>query len=182
MLKKILICMFFALFFWGCSQVPKPASHKFTHQTKVEASEHWNIFAKDIGLNIAEAITQGDISNPSITFLPNNNSPFCRAFRSFLGTHFIKSGIDIKEIDMADYQLDWSVQVVKNEGPRASTYSPPGSATFVALLGYGVYKIFDNSSSAANVIALGIALDIIKEVMEYNSIPLPKNEVIINVS
>ncbi len=183
MLNKILLYMFLSLFFFGCSQVPKPVPHQFvTTQKKIQASEHWNIFAKDIANNIAIEIKQENVSNTSISFIPNDNSPFCRAFRSFLGTHFIKSGVALKEVDMADYQLDWSVQTVTHEGTRVLPPSPPGTNTLIALLGYGVYKIIDKNSFAVGVITTGVALDIVKAFYQINSVALPKNEIIINVS
>lgn len=169
------------MFFWGCSQVPKPTSHSFSTQKKMQAGDHWNIFAKDIGHTVVKEIKKEGYGN-SISLAPNNNSSFCRAFRSFLSTCFIKSGIDIKQDDASDYQLDWSVQGITHKGSRNSRILPPGHNTFIASLGYGVYKLLDNSSSGAGYIAAAAAADIIYELHKAGSIKLPKNEIIINVS
>ncbi len=174
--------MFLSLFFVGCSQVPKPGSHQYSVQTKFEASEHWNIFARDIGNNITQAIKPEDSPYSSIAFIPNDNSPFCRAFRSYLATYLTQAEMTLKEIDTADYQLDWSVQTVTHDAVRKPAKDFPGSNTLVALLGVGIYKLFDDHSTAAGVIASGLLLDMAKEVYQYNSITLPKNEIIISVS
>jgi len=184
MLNKILLCIISGLFFFGCSQVPKPVPHSLDTQKKIQASEHWNIIAKDVALNISAAIKKQETSSDtSIHFLPNDNSPFCRGFRSFLATHFIKSGMDLKEIDMADYQLDWSVQAVKQEGKRVPSGLPTGTTTSLALLSTGLYKIFDkNSSAIPGIIAASVAMDLTKEIYDIYSMPLPENEIILNVS
>ena len=176
----IWICL--CLFFWGCSEVPKPILHDFTTQKKIQASSHWNVLAEDIGADVLNVIRQENTSTPSIAFSPNNNSPFCRAFRSFLGTYFVNSGIDIKENNNADYQLNWAVQVIKHEGERSSSGSFPGKNTLVAMLGSGVYKIVDSGSVGAGVIGGAVVLDLIQEVYNINRIDLPKNEILINIS
>jgi hypothetical protein len=100
-----------------------------------------------------------------------------------VATHLTNAEMTLKEIDKADYQLDWSVQTVTHDGIREPAKSFPGSYTLAALLGVGVYKLFDDHSSAnAGIIAAGIMADIIKEVYQLNSITLPKNEIIISVS
>ena len=180
MKKMIWICL--CLFFWGCSEVPKPTSHEFTTQKKIQASSHWNVLAKDIGADILNVIRQENTSNPSIAFSPNNTSPFCRAFRSFLGTYFVNSGIDIKEMESADYQLDGSVQVIKHEGERVSSDRFPGKNILFAMLGYGVYKLVDNASVGAGIIGGVAALDLIQEFYKIDEIDLPKNEILINIS
>ena len=180
--KMIWICLCLCLFSLGCSEVPKPTSHNFTTQKKIQATSHWNVIAEDIGADIFNVIKQKNTSNPSIAFFPNNNSPFCRAFRSFLGTYFVNSGIDIKEIDNADYQLDWSVQVIKHEGERVSSDGFPAKNTVFAMLGYGVYKIVDSASVGAGIIGGVAALDLIHEFYKTEEITLPKNELLINVS
>lgn len=178
--KMIWICL--CLLLCGCSQVPKPTSYEFTSQKKIQAASHWNVLAEDIGKGVLNVISRGAKSNPSIAFVLNNNSPFCRSFRSFLGTYFVNSGIEIKETGNADYQLDWSVQAIKHEGKRISSDRFPGTNILVAVLGYGVYKIFDSGSAGAGIVGGGVALDALYELHKINKVTLPKNEVLINVS
>lgn len=180
MLKKMFICILLSMFFWGCSQVPKPTSHPFSTQKKIQAGDHWNMFAKDIGQTVVKEIKKEGYGN-SISLTPNNNSSFCRAFRSFLSTYFIHSGIDIKKEETSDYQLDWAVQGITHKDSRTSSHLP-GSNTLIASLGYGVYKLFDNSSTGASYIAAAAAADIAYELYKAGSIKLPRNEIIINVS
>ncbi|NWH05973.1 hypothetical protein [Desulfobacter latus] len=180
MVRYLLTCLLIGIVFVGCSQVPKPVSFQATRQKKMQASEHWNIFAKDISNAVMAEIHKKGYIDGSITFIPNDNSNFCRIFRSFLGTQFLHRGLQLKSIDDAEYQIDWSVQLVQHDSSRVPPKLP--SSTMIASLGSGVYKLFEDSSAYAGTIAAAASLDIIEHVYHNDSVKLPHNEVIINVS
>lgn len=180
MMKQLVICLIIGIVFVGCSQVPKPASYKWANQKKMQAAEHWRIFAKDISSQVLNQIKIEGADSDSLTFIPNNNSSFCRGFRSFLGTEFTKSQIQLISPDDAGYQLDWSVQVLQHKASRVEPSLPKN--TIIASLGYGVYKLFDDSTEAAAAIGTGVALDILEHVYDNGSVKLPHNEIIINLT
>ena len=180
MIRKFFICLFIGIVFVGCSQVPKPTSYQLTKQKKMQAAEHWRIFAKDISNSVVTQIDKDGFETKSLTFLPNNNSAFCRSFRSFLGTGFTKSQIQLKPVEDADYQLDWSVHVLQHNTAREQPKSPTN--TIYASLGYGVYKLLDDATEAAAAIGTGVALDLFESVYNVDSVKLPHNEIIINIT
>lgn len=175
---SLLICFF--MFVIGCSPTPKPASYSHNPQQKMQASRHWRVFAKDIGHSLSKNIS--DKKRQSVYIKTNNNSPFCRAFRSFIATDLVNSGVSINEDNKESYTLAWSVQSVKHDGPRKVDQSFFGENTLVASLGYGVYKVFEESTTASQFIATGVAADIVQEIYDTKNMKLPKNEVIINVT
>ena len=177
MLKNLLIYIGIISSLIGCAQTPQPVGHQFSTQKKRQASAHWQALANDIGNNIVDKIGTG----ATINFIPNNNSAFCRGFRSFLTTDMVNAGVTPASFDMAEFNLDWSVQIVSHEGLREKSQYPKG--TLFAALGYGVYKLLDsNSSSLLAAIGTGAALDLAEQIYRIDAITLPKNEIILNVS
>lgn len=184
MLLRLIVFLIFLSFFslcFGCSQTPKPSSHIFTTQKKLQATKHWKIIASDISAKIKNKIKKEKINQKVIKIINTDNSSFSRSFKSFLSTSLIKSGIDISNNPITEYTLDWSVQCVNHNANR-STSNFPGINTAVAMLGYGLYKVYDDSTDFAKVASTAFGLDIVKEYGETKKITLPDNEIILNVT
>lgn len=169
----ILLSIFFII---SCSSVPKPVSHKFTTQKKLEATHHWQILAKDfaeqfalivkddnVAGNFASPIQFGhavgneptDSQSPSLSvgnypyiyIQTNDVSAFGKAFRNNLITELIGLGYHIAYSPHESAAiLRWSVQKVYHNANRIAS-GFPGSKTLAVALGYGVYKVFDHNSA-----------------------------------
>ena len=117
-MKQFFICLLIGIVFTGCSQIPKPTSYQSTNQKKMQAAEHWNLFAKDISNQISLQIKSEGADSEGLAIIPNDNSAFCRSFRSFLSTELTKSQIQLKSDTDAVYQLDWAIQTLQHKAYR----------------------------------------------------------------
>ncbi|MCG8568208.1 MAG: hypothetical protein MI747_24330 [Desulfobacterales bacterium] len=179
MFRNILISIVVLVFVAGCSEVPKPVSHRMTVQKKIQAAQHWQAISQDIGRTMIQATQQSPFQ--SIALLPNDNSSFCQASRSFLATYFINQGKALENRHIADCQLDWSVQNVHHTQSGKSR-GWPGKTTTLAAIGYGVYKMIDDGSTSLAVVGTGMAADLGYELYKAGTVSLPRNEIIINVT
>lgn len=169
----------------GCSQTPAPISRPYTTQDKLQAAEHWRIIAQDISTDISQMIKMTDLENYQnrhVQILKRDGSPFSNALESFLVTDLTHLGLDVDRDSANDYQLYWSVQSVTHEEPRQFTSPPFGTFTAAGALGYGVYKIFDDSTKFARAVTAGASADILKELIFLSQVKLPKNEIVVNVT
>ncbi len=169
----------------GCSQTPAPISRPYTTQNKLQAAQHWRIIAQDISTDISQMIKMSDLENyhsRHVQILKTDGSPFSKALESFLVTDLTHLGLNVDRDYAHDYQLYWSVQSVTHKEPRQFTSPPFGTFTAAGALGYGVYKIFDESTDFARAVTAGASADIMKELLFLSQIKLPKNEIIVNVT
>ncbi len=181
----ILLSLFFVV---SCSSVPKPITHEFSTQKKIEASQHWEILAKDFAKQITtvmqekpwplmkspgfghavenepdlpETGTGLPVDLPYIYIQTNDVSDFGKSFRTYLITELSKCGYPISRTPKDALMVRWSVNKVRHDADRiASAF--PASNTMAVALGYGIYKLFDSNSSALpGLIAAGATLDLI---------------------
>lgn len=186
----------------SCTAVPKPINREFTDQKKLEASQHWEILAEDFAQQIAATMPEKlllpansdgsgtgymngsnlsatggaqSVELPYIYLQTNDLSDFGRTFRSYVVTELSKRGFPIAHTSQEGALVArWSVSKIKHDADRtASGFPVTGTAS--AILGYGVYKIIDSSSSAfAGVLAAGAAYDLINSSGDYlfpNNVP-----------
>jgi hypothetical protein len=172
----------------SCSPVPRPISHQFTTQTKIEAAQHWEVLAQDFAKQTvssmmadplwvlqnekAENMYIEDVKSPdtnmalysevpSIYLQTTDLSDFGKSFRSYLITEITKLGYPIAHKPEGAVIARWSVNKIQHHAERMSS-AWPGAGTAASLLGYGIYKIIDNSSSDfVGVLAAGIAYDLV---------------------
>jgi len=132
------------IFIVSCSYTPKPISHQFSTQKKIQAAEHWEILAKDFAKQIASSAQIQGVS-PSIYVQDNDVSDFGRAFRGYLITELFGLGCNIAYVPDGALNARWSVKKIYHKAERkASAF--PATRTITSALGYGIYKIFDSSS------------------------------------
>lgn len=175
------LCMFAV----GCSQTPVPVSRPYSTQDKLQASQHWQVIAQDLSWEISEMLKMADqanLQNRHIQILNRDASPFSQALESFLVTDMTHLGLQVNRQDAEDYQLYWSVQSVTHKEKRDFTSPPFGSFTALSALGYGVYKVYDDSTDFAATVATGLAADLAKELYYLNQLDLPHNEIIVNIT
>ncbi|MEA3468336.1 MAG: hypothetical protein U9R57_08965 [Thermodesulfobacteriota bacterium] len=182
----------------SCSPVPKPIPHEFTHQTKMEAAQHWGVLARDFATQIAASIQEkplpltnsegsefgymnGPDSGRTFVELPyiylqtNDVSDFGKTFRSYVITELSRLGYPIAHTSPEGALIArWSVSKINHDANRIAS-GFPATWTASSLIGYGVYKILDHTSSAyAGVLAAGVALDVINSSGDYlfpNNVP-----------
>ena len=177
-------------FIASCSPAPKPISHEFTTQKKIEASQHWEILAKDFTNQItltmkgnhwalqnagighaqeSEPVSSktGEVSGdlPYIYLQTNDVSNFGKVFRSYLITALSNNGYYISNTPKGAVTARWSVKKINHEAVRIAS-GVPGGNTFIAIIGHGVFKLFDSSASLG-IVASGIALDLLQNTGEY---------------
>lgn len=199
-MKKIFLALGACLWMlsYSCSPVPKPMSPPFTFQKKLQSVYHWELMARDIAKQTIEVLKQ---EHPLIlqegfghafenddnaqkdygvlrasgwerVYIPNNDtSPFGKSFCTLLKTELVKHGVGLSHTPKNAVKISWSVDKIKHEADRAPN-AAPGSRSFLALLGYDVYKIWDHGSTAAGLVTAGIALDALDS---FEISPIPKN-------
>lgn len=163
----------------GCGKQPKPANFQFSFQKKIQAANHWEIMAYDLASDIQKSGPFYHVIGNTVSIVPNDNSPFTKAFRSFLTTYFVNKGNPVND-KFNDTKINWTLQLVEHEANRRPDQYP-GMFTMAYALGYGVYKVWDNSSSVApGILAAAVAADITRQVVDLGTIKVPKNEIIVN--
>jgi hypothetical protein len=98
------------------SEVPVPSNFVTSKQLKLQATDHWNIIAKDVAKNIADVYQ----SDTPIWIEPNHNaSPFEQVFRQQLTTALNNHGLKVL-IEPTDrfYQLNIDTQVLRFSADR----------------------------------------------------------------
>ncbi|MFT5728454.1 MAG: hypothetical protein ACI8PB_002608 [Desulforhopalus sp.] len=171
----------------SCSSVPKPITREFTHQKTLEASEHWGVLAQDFAAQIAAimqatplTLTTSDGAAP--TYMNEDNSPvtgdgaivelpfiylqtndvsdFGKTFRNYLITELTKLGYPIAYTPEGALLARWSVGKIYHDADRtASGFAATG--TSAALIGYGIYKIVEDTSSLFPLaLAAGVVYDL----------------------
>ena len=167
------------LMMMGCSRQPQPSSFQFSTQKKIQAAHHWEVLVNDLTNDLIKSKQLQEKLTAPLTIMPDDNSSFTRTFRSFLITHFVNLGVKLND-SASNLKLDWSLQLVEHNADRKNQ-SLPGQHTGLFALSYGVYRVGEHSL-AGGLLAGSVALDIAKEVYEFDNIELPASEVIVNVS
>lgn len=167
-MKKVLILLaLFSFAFFGCSPAPHLCHPEFSYQKKIEAAHHWEILAEDFSKQIAasletengQTVSASGLDKPHIYIQTNDLSPFGKAFRSNLVNELLSFGYHIAHRPDDALTLRWSVQKISHKADRRMS-SFPGAFTAITALGYGVYKIFDESTAFAATITTGAVIDL----------------------
>ncbi len=164
----------------GCSKTPVPSSYPYSTQKQMQAAEHWQILAKDIGNDISLLTGSENFISQPLSVTTYDNSPFSQAFRSLLTTELVNSGIRLTN-SSGGYELYWSVQQVSHQTSRSHTKVPPGTYLGMSALGYGVYKLWTDSTQFAEFLAVGAGAEALRG-LAYLDTKLPHNEIIININ
>ncbi len=174
----------------GCSQSPVPVSHQYSFQPKMQAAKHWQVLAQDVSNDVSQMFQMieeefpgtGAIHVKPVSIIKRESSSFSNALESFMLTDLTHLGAKVDNQADDAYQIYWSVQSVEHDAPRSFNRTPPGTFTAVGALGYGVYKIFRDSTRFAQAVTTGAVLDIASGFSQFAFQELPKNEVIVNIT
>ncbi len=169
-------------FLWSCAQKPKPVSFLFETQKKLQAARHWEVLVSDFGSDITASPDLAPMLAGPVKILPNDNSSFGRAFRSFWTTWLVDAGARVTSLDQGSMKLDWSVQCVEH-GDTGGNRDFPGTGLVMTGIGYGVYKAWGSSSDATlGIFASGAAAAATEEIGQASAVDMPRNEIIVNVN
>jgi hypothetical protein len=106
-------------------------------------------------------INPWEIEIPPIYLQTNDLSEFGRTFRNYLITEITKLGYPIAHSPEGAVKARWSVNKVYHNADRTASRWP-GTMTGASLIGYGIYKLAENSSSAFPAILAGaVAVDLL---------------------
>ena len=180
--KHIILILFcLGIIFMGCAKQPKSENFFFSRQKKLQATHHWEILAKDLTSEIKKSKQLKLALGHSVSIVPNDNSSFTQAFRSFLITYLMNSGIQVND-KYDGTKINWSLQLVEHQAHRG--FDPyPGSFSMAYALGYGVYKVEKASSRVTpGLLAATVAADVAAQVVNLDTRKVPGSEFIINFS
>lgn len=167
-MRSFYSCCLMLTFLCSCvSGIPDPTSYPYSKQKKMQASQHWEVLAKDlanrinneliISDNIHKAVfvkeTCGDESLPCP---PNETSSFNEAFRDLLITNLVDFGIPTnsrQEDD--DIEVQYKVQVVLQNTDRMRTIQPGLLTALSAAI-----TVFRHAPTDVIILATGVAVDI----------------------
>jgi len=99
------------------------------------------------------------VSSPYIYIQTNDVSDFGKAFKTYLITELSKQGYFITNSPEGALKVNWSVNKIRHKANRQASFL--GKYTATALIGSGIYKLFDSSSAYWGVLATGAALDLL---------------------
>lgn len=195
---------------FGCSPTPRPLVAPFSFQKKLQSVHHWDLLAKDIATQVVDtikkehpvishgipeqAIEDGGseqkayaIQKPGWDRIHVSNidiSPFGRALRPLLMTKLVNHGLKLSNTPKNSMRISWSVVKTTHRSRRIAA-SVPGAKVFLALLGRGVYKIWDHGSGSttANIAATSVAFELAETALPAATpIFVPHTEVLITFS
>ena len=109
------------VFMASCAQVPKEASYPITYQEKMQASEHWQLLAKDTTNRAKSLFGQ----KGAIYVYDQDSSPFGEALRTFLTVELQNQGMAPSYDPNSPYALVWKVQNVTHQADRRNTPGLP---------------------------------------------------------
>ena len=150
-----------AVFVTGCAKSPIPLAENFerTSQHKVRSAGHWELVARDVVAQTSAFMENRGVT-PGLAYYvaePANASSFDKAFRQFLITEMVNSGLPVSQDSSAPIQVTYDTQVVRHDSHRP--YFIPGQYTMLAtglLAAYGVSTAHVDLQRAAGVgLAIG---------------------------
>ena len=198
MFKRVLglnVCLVILLAIGGCyygpevpakpvtSQIPVPNGFRLSTQQKIQAVQHWKLLAEDVADLIKKKIENGyhDTRIP-IYVAPSGITPFEKAFHDLLLTRLVETGLDVSNQPKGNLQLSFDIQVITHHNKILRT----GAVVYKSLApGFFVrrdtplYGPEKRTGEAENLLQ-GAELN--AEAGEYNTIELPKNEIIVTSS
>lgn len=167
-MRLFLIFLFLLPLFASCSsRLPEPITYPYSQQHKMQASEHWEILARDLANrinnelilsdNIETAVyvkpTCGDESHPCSA---NETSTFNEAFRDLLITGLYDYGIPTQSKPAAEaIEVLYKVQVVRHNTNRTRSLQPGILTTLSSAV-----LVLRNAPSELILLASGVASEI----------------------
>lgn len=131
-----LLCAMVLIFFGviGCAnQVPVAENFSLSTQKKLRAPHHWDVIANDVVSETKKALDYNDDLKDRPVFIENSNTgytPFSAAFRNFIITGLVNSGVLVSENANNAVIINYETQIVHHNVGRK--YSPLESMVLVS--------------------------------------------------
>ncbi|MGP1680950.1 MAG: hypothetical protein ACTS8S_01305 [Giesbergeria sp.] len=144
----------------GCaSKAPIPLAENFelTVQPKVRSAGHWDLVSGDVVSQTLGTLEKAGIPAGSQVHvgLPPNASPFDLAFRDFLITKFVQSGVNVQEAPGQTLDVTYHAQVVRHNSDRP--HFIPGQFTMITAGVMAAYGLRHQALDAQLLGALGLS-------------------------
>lgn len=149
------------------SRLPEPITYPYSQQQKMQASEHWEVLAKDLSNRINNELILSDNIETSVYVKPtcgdetnpcqeNETSTFDEAFRDLLITSLYNFGIPTESRPSEDsIKVLYKVQVVRHNANRYRSLQPGLLTALSAAI-----LVLRNAPSELILLATGVAADI----------------------
>ncbi|MDX9697949.1 MAG: hypothetical protein RBT55_00035 [Rhodocyclaceae bacterium] len=142
-LSKIAVAAGVAASLVGCSHSPIPVAENFelTTQKKVRSAGHWELLSRDVIAQTTSFLEQSGIAPGSSmhVVLPDNPSPFDKAFRQFLITELVQSGNSVHMSQDAPVKVSYETLVIRHNSDRP--HFIPGIYTMLTSGLYAAYGL-----------------------------------------
>ncbi len=128
----------------GTAPIPLAENFKLTVQPKVRSAGHWELLSRDVVAQTRGSLDQAGVapSTPLHVALPANPSAFDLAFREFLITQLVQSGVPVLQLPGQALEVSYHTQVVRHNSERP--HFIPGRFTMIAagvLAAYGLHNV-----------------------------------------
>ncbi|ADP85919.1 hypothetical protein [Nitratidesulfovibrio vulgaris] len=178
---RIAALLFLSLCIFGCSRVPKPVSHTFSSQQRLEAAEHWRELAATVvdGLKL----TAGTL----VYVAQDDKSTFGTAFSQFVRHEALLRGYPISPTPENAMEVTWGTQIVEHQGPRPHNAPFPGTSLLLAGLGLaGVHYYTHNDATWHDsldtiLILSGLAVEGVHAGSQWDTMSTTDTELIIGI-
>lgn len=167
-MRPFFLLMLFLLFSSSCtSRLPEPVTYPYSQQQKMQASEHWEVLARDLANRINNELILTDNIDTSVYVKPtcgdettpcqeNETSTFNEAFRDLLVTGLYNYGIPTKSTASSDsIEVLYKVQVVRHNTNRYRSLQPGLLTSLSAAI-----LVLRNAPSELLILASGVAADV----------------------
>lgn len=167
-MRSFVLLLLFLFVFSGCtSRIPEPVTYPYSQQQKMQASEHWEVLARDLANRINNELILNDKIDTSVYVKPtcgdettpcdeNETSTFNEAFRDLLVTGLYNFGIPTRSTASSDaIEVLYKVQVVRHNTNRFRSLQP-GLLTSISA----AILVLRNAPSELLILASGVAADV----------------------
>lgn len=139
----------------GCSQIPKPATYKYSYQQKMQAAHHWEVLAQQVADSVATEYV--GIVDRGVYVEPSTGT-FGTAFSEMLKTELVRRRIALSGNAESAAVLSFDVQIVRHRAkwPHRTARQNPGIWTAASFLGRYAAHIGRNT-----IIPAGVALELL---------------------
>ena len=149
------------------SRLPEPITYQYSQQQKMQASEHWEILAKDLSNRINNELILSDNIETAVYVKPtcgdettpceeNETSTFNEAFRDLLITGLYDYGIPTEAKPSEDsIEVLYKVQVIRHNTNRSRSFQPGLLTSLSAAV-----LVLRNAPTELILLATGVAADV----------------------
>lgn len=144
----------------GCaskSPIPLAENFELTVQPKVRSAGHWDLVSRDVVSQTLGMLDKAGMPAGTQVHvgMPPNPSPFDIAFRDFLITKFVQSGVNVQQMPGQTLDISYNAQVVRHNSDRP--HFIPGQFTMITAGVMAAYGLRHQHLDTQLIGALGLA-------------------------